>query len=428
MGRVVIVGLAGAAMVVAGMFVPAQAVSLSGSALPESSRSLSTPVDTGAVVSASDPTYLNTVFLTRSEGAQAASREAVDKDMVHKVSFAIDGTVITGFARVQAGAVLVVKDVPPKSTVEIFGYTDSSDVIPIRQTTRARVYRSDPLPPSARFYARVTAPDGSSVRVNFATGAALQTFTVSVSPQAGSGIYGAGIPLRVTFSRPIVNRTAVERAMKVETTKKIGAASWHWVSSTMAVYRPKKYWPGNTRVTLNADLRRVEASPGVYGPSVTSSFRIGDQVIIRTNFTTKKMLFFRNGTLERTFPISGGKSGWETRDGTKLITTHEKQRRLVNPDPVDGWDVLTNYAMRLTTSGEFIHDASWNLYNLGRYNTSHGCTNMTISDAAWVFNNTRYADVVVSSGSGVRVSKFEHLAGYWNYSWKEWLAGSATRS
>jgi lipoprotein-anchoring transpeptidase ErfK/SrfK len=428
MGRAVIAGLAGAAMVVAGIFVPAQAASLSGSALPESSQSLSAPAPTAEVTSATEPTDLSTVFLTRSEGVQAASREAVEKEMVHKVSFTIDNQVITGFARVRAGAVLVVRDVPPNSTVEIYGYSDPSDVVPIRQTTRARVYRSDPLPPSARFYARVIAPDESSVRVNFATGPAPQTFTVSVSPREGSGIYGAGIPLRVTFSRPIENRAAVERAMKVDSTKKLGAASWHWVSSTMAVFRPKKYWPGNTRVTLNADLRRVEAAPGVFGPNVTSSFRIGDQVIIRTNFTTKKMLFFRNGKLERTFPISGGKRGWETRDGTKLITTHEKQRRLINPDPVDGWNVLTNYAMRLTTSGEFIHDAPWNLYNLGRYNTSHGCTNMTIPDAAWVFNNTRFADVVVSSGSGVRVSKSEHLAGYWNYSWKEWLAGSAVRS
>jgi lipoprotein-anchoring transpeptidase ErfK/SrfK len=425
MSRVIIAGLAGAAMVVTGIFVPAQATSST-----EPSQSLSTlPAGEATEVTAvTEPTDLNTVFLTRADGVEAAARERVEKDMVHKVTFTIDGAQITGFTRVRAGATLTVNNVPPESTVEVYGFSDPSDVVPIRQTSRARVYRSDPLPPAARFYARVIAPDNSSVRVNFATGTAPRTFSMTVSPREGSGIYGAGIPLRVTFSQPIVNRAAVERAMNVETSKKIGAASWHWVSSTMAVFRPKRYWPGNTRVTLNADLRRVEAAPGLYGPNVKSTFRVGDQVIIRTNFTTKKMTFFRNGKLERTFPISGGKRNWETRDGTKLITSHEKQRRLINPDPVDGWNVLTNYAMRLTTSGEFIHDAPWNLYNLGRANTSHGCTNMTIPDAGWVFNNTRYGDVVVSSGSGVRVNKSEFLAGYWNYSWKEWLAGSAIRS
>jgi lipoprotein-anchoring transpeptidase ErfK/SrfK len=146
--------------------------------------------------------------------------------------------------------------------------------------------------------------------------------------------------------------------------------------------------------------------------------------VLKTNFKTLTMTYIRNGKVERTFPISGGKANWETKSGTKLITTHEKQRRLINPDPEDGWDVLTNYAMRITQDGEFIHDAPWN-YNLGYANNSHGCTNMTTADSEWIFRNTRFGDVVKSSGSPVKVSKSEYLAGYWNYSWKEWKAGSA---
>lgn len=342
------------------------------------------------------------------------------------VAFSVDGQTVRRPTRVAPGSVVRITGVNPNSTVEIVHVRDAKTTFTVTQTRKARVYVSQPLPPSTPVRVIVRGSDGSSAGVRVNTTAAPNTFSMTVTPSSTSGVMGAGIPLRVMFNRAITNRAAVERALVVESTKRLGAASWHWVSPTQVVFRPKNFWPGNTRVTLNADLRAIEGAPGWWGPRVTSSFRIGDQVILRTNFRTRTMTYVRNGVAERTFPISGGKSGWETRDGVKLITTHEKQRRLINPDPVNGWNVLTNYAMRLTQSGEFIHDATWN-YNIGRLNNSHGCTNMTVPDARWVFYNTRYGDIVTSSGSGVRVNKGEFLAGYWNYSWAEWTAGSALR-
>jgi lipoprotein-anchoring transpeptidase ErfK/SrfK len=349
------------------------------------------------------------------------------KPETRAVVFSIDGQTVRRPTRVAPGSVVRITGVNPSSTVEIVHVRDPRTTFDVRQTGKKRVYLSEPLPPSTPVRVIVRGSDGSSAAVRVTTIAAPNTFSMTVTPSSTSGVMGAGIPLRVTFNRAITNRAAVERALVVESTKKLGAASWHWVSSTQVVFRPKNFWPGNTRVTLNADLRAVEGSPGWWGPRVTSTFRIGDQVILRTNFRTRVMTYVRNGVAERTFPISGGKSGWETRDGIKLITTHEKQRRLINPDPVNGWNVLTNYAMRLTQSGEFIHDATWNR-SIGRLNNSHGCTNMTVPDVRWVFYNTRYGDIVTSSGSGVRVNKGEFLAGYWNYSWAEWTAGSALRT
>ena len=342
------------------------------------------------------------------------------------VKFVIDGQAVRRSARVAPGTVVKIAKVHPDSEVTIVHARNPEVTFTVRETRKARVFLSPPLPPSTPVRIVVRGSDGSVAKVRVRTQRAPNTFSVSVSPSANSGVYGAGIPLRVTFSRPIWNKAAVEKALTVESTNKLGAASWHWVSSTQAVFRPKKFWPGNTTITLDADLRAVEGAPGWWGPKVKSSFRIGDQVVIRTNFRTHKLTYIRNGKKEKSFPISGGKAGWETKNGVKLITTHEKQRRLVNPDPVDGWDVLTNYAMRLTQDGEFIHDAPWNYY-IGRYNTSHGCTNMYLSDVRWLFNNTRFGDIVVSGGSSRDVSKSEYLAGYWNYSWKEWTAGSALR-
>lgn len=345
-------------------------------------------------------------------------------DLADKVVFSIDGKTITKFVKVPAGSILKINKVAPGSTIAVHEVKNKDNAVRVSKTSKNRLYKTEPLAPATRYWAKVVAKDGSKTRVNFRTLPAERAFTVSVSPRSGSGVYGVGMPIRVTFGIPIVNKAAVERALNVVSTQKLGASSWHWMSSTEAVFRPKKLLPGNAKITVKADLRSVEGAAGWYGPKVNSSFRTGDAVVLKTNFKNLTMKYIRNGKVERTFPISGGKKDWETKNGTKLITTHEKQRRLVNPDPVEGWDVLTNYAMRLTQDGEFIHDAPWN-YSIGRYNNSHGCTNMTTADAKWVFENTRFGDVVKSSGASVRVSKSEYLAGYWNYSWKEWKAGSA---
>ena len=36
------------------------------------------------------------------------------------------------------------------------------------------------------------------------------------------------------------------------------------------------------------------------------------------------------------------------------------------------------YAIRLTNSGEFIHAAPWATSRIGRWNGSHGCTNLQV--------------------------------------------------
>ena len=41
---------------------------------------------------------------------------------------------------------------------------------------------------------------------------------------------------------------------------------------------------------------------------------------------------------------------------------------------------------RISYSGEFLHAAPWN-HSLGKANMSHGCINLSIADAQWVFDN-----------------------------------------
>nr|BFE70324.1 hypothetical protein GCM10020092_036250 [Actinoplanes digitatis] len=51
------------------------------------------------------------------------------------------------------------------------------------------------------------------------------------------------------------------------------------------------------------------------------------------------------------------------------------------------------YCTRISYSGEFLHAAPWNR-SLGRANLSHGCINLSVADAKWVYENFVVGDIV----------------------------------
>ena len=321
------------------------------------------------------------------------------------------------------GTVLKMRNVPEGSTITVVDKKDANFTLGVRETSKARTWVTDTLPPARRLWVTVTEADGRVAgRTNFKMDRAEQSFTVDVWPKSNN--MGAGVPLVVDFGIPITNKAEVERALIVTSDKDFGEAGWFWVDSKKAVFRPRDYWPGNATITLNANLSSIEGAKGVWGPKVTSTFKTGDQVILKVNLNKHRMTYTRNGKLEQTFPISGGKSGWETESGTKIITAKLTPKRLYNPDPEEGWDVTVDYGIRVNDNGEYIHDAPWN-YSIGYANTSHGCTNMTPSDMAWIWRNTKFGDIAEYTGTNVKIGTDDYLAGYWNYTWPEWKRGSA---
>ena len=321
------------------------------------------------------------------------------------------------------GTVLKMRNVPEGSTIAIIDKKDPSFTVAVRETNKARMWVTETLPPARRLWVTITDSQNNVVgRTNFKMDRAEQSFTVDVWPKSNN--MGAGVPLVVDFGIPITNKAEVERALVVTSDKDFGEAGWFWVDSKKAVFRPRNYWPGNATVTLNANLSSIEGAKGVWGPKVQSTFKTGDQVVLKVNLNRHTMKYSRNGVEERTFKISGGMPGWETESGTKIITAKITPKRLYNPDPEEGWDVTVDYGIRVNDNGEYIHDAPWN-YSIGYANTSHGCTNMTPSDMAWIWRNTKFGDVAEYTGSNVKIGTDDYLAGYWNYTWPEWKRGSA---
>jgi lipoprotein-anchoring transpeptidase ErfK/SrfK len=287
------------------------------------------------------------------------------------------------------------------------------------------------LEPSATYTLTIRGknPEGetATTKTTFATqklSLQQQTFA-QLQPLKGSNV-GVGMPVILTFDVPVKNREEFEKHLSVTTSPK-QTGSWSWFSDTEVHFRPKKYWKPGTEVTATADLNGLDAGNGIYGQNSTStSFTIGRSLITKINLDSKQAKVYIDGDLERTIPISAGKSGWTTRSGTKLIMEKLPVTRMTNEmiGADESYDLRVKYAMRITWSGEFMHAAPWNAGKFGRVNGSHGCVGMSTSNAAWLFNRVQIGDPVVTTGSGRGLEKGN---GYtdWDVSWSQYKKGSA---
>jgi len=242
--------------------------------------------------------------------------------------------------------------------------------------------------------------------------------------------WGVGMPIKVRFDEPVKNRAAVEEAMHVHTSTPIEGA-WYWVSSSEAWYRPRDYWPGNTDITVDIDLKAVEAAPGVYGKDrITQTYRTTDSFVMKADAQTLEMKVFRDGKKVRTIPVTMGKDGYDTLSGTKLIMTKEAERIMdnatsgVSEDSPEHYRVKVRYAMRLTWHGEFIHASPWAAGSWGVTRSSHGCTSMSDENAAWLFENAHIGDPVEITGTPLKQNPGNGIT-VWNIPWDQWAAKSA---
>ncbi|HEU4912576.1 MAG TPA: Ig-like domain-containing protein [Actinomycetes bacterium] len=277
--------------------------------------------------------------------------------------------------------------------------------------------------------ALAVAPDGRQATLSdtVRTGAPERVLRATISP--GGRTVGVGRPVVVSFNQTVRRKKDVERALSVTTSRPVGPASWSWTSSRTVQFRPKRFWPANTRVRVAADLRKVHAGPGLWGMRDTrTGFAIGRSLVMKVSNSTLRMNVVRNGETVRTFGVSMGKSGFTTRSGTKVImskhTSYRMRSTTVGITGSEAYDLDVPYAMRITSSGEFLHGAPWNPY-VGTANRSHGCTNLTLSAARWVFSQVREGDPIVTRGTGRPTEPYNGLGGVWNVPWKTWVAGSA---
>jgi lipoprotein-anchoring transpeptidase ErfK/SrfK len=237
--------------------------------------------------------------------------------------------------------------------------------------------------------------------------------------------YGVGMPIVLLFSRPISNRAAVERALQVRTSKPVLGA-WYWDSPcTLApvclYFRPRRYWPTHTQVRFTGHLNGVQAAPGVYGHhTLTQTFTIGFSLTVVASTAGHYMNVYRDGRLFGHWPISTGRPGDDTPNGTYLTIEKENPVDMVGP----GYNIEVPWSVRVTWSGDYLHDAYWSVGEQGFTNVSHGCVNMSPADAEIYYQMAVPGDPVKITGSP-RAGTWDNGWTVWFLSWNQWVHGSA---
>ena len=233
--------------------------------------------------------------------------------------------------------------------------------------------------------------------------------------------YGVGMPIIVTFSAPVKDKAAVERSIDIRTSKPVTGA-WYWDGDQTLDFRPRDYWPANTEVAFTGHFDGVRGAPGMYGfHTLTQTFEIGDSVIAVASTKAHKTQIYINGHLKYDWPISSGKPGDDTPNGSYLTIEKANPVRMKGP----GYDLLVPWSVRFTFSGDYYHDAYWSVGQQGFENVSHGCVNLAPANAETYYNLAVPGDPITISGSP-RSGKWDNGWTEWFLSWEQYLKGSAT--
>ncbi|MCW2903538.1 MAG: ErfK/YbiS/YcfS/YnhG family protein [Streptosporangiaceae bacterium] len=291
------------------------------------------------------------------------------------------------------------------------------------------------LDPGTKYQVVATAlgRDGKtrSVTSNFTTLKADNPIATRIEAPADHEKVGVGMPIVLHFSKDVQNKKAVEKALVVRSTKPVMGA-WHWFGPQDLVFRTKEHWPRHTKVEFLAHMSGVRAAKNVFGArNLDLKFEIGEQQSSVAGEDDHQMVVSKNGKTVRTIPISMGRGGitkYTTTNGNHL-TMDKAQAVLMDSSTVGCgpgcpgyYREMVYWAVRISNSGEYAHSAPWSVGSQGNSNVSHGCVNMSPSNAIWFYNFSQRGDPYKITGTD-RELEPDNGWGYWQLSWPGWLKG-----
>ncbi|WP_396454687.1 Ig-like domain-containing protein [Actinomadura sp.] len=293
------------------------------------------------------------------------------------------------------------------------------------------------LTPGTSYTVTAQARDGGKTRTvtsSFTTLKPAQTLSiVDVTPNVEGEKVGVGMPIFVRFDRPVTDKAAVERTLRVTPDKPVEGA-WRWLAPDQVVYRTKTYWQPHQTVRFHAALAGVNAGGGVYGAKdAQATMAIGAEQITTGNIAGHQMTVTRDGKKLRTIPFSAGNGQsreFTTTSGVHLLMEKGNPVTMTSPGRQEGdpgyYKTVVNYAVRFSSSGEYVHSAPWSVGSQGSANVSHGCLNVSPSNAKWYYDIAQRGDIIKLTGSDREV-EWDNGWSFWQLPFDEWRQGSALR-
>ena len=242
--------------------------------------------------------------------------------------------------------------------------------------------------------------------------------TGGIYPSTGETV-GVAMPVVLDFNPPVPEaaRAEVQKRLFVATNPPQPGA-WHWPNGAQVWYRPPNYWQPGTTITVRGALAGHPMGDNRFGAADrTTTVIVGPKVLIDIENATKQLNVYINDQLVKTMPVSLGAEDTPSSSGHMVVMSKEPTSQF--------FAYLTvNNAMRLTAGGEYIHAAPWSVADQGVRNVSHGCTNLSENNAAWVFGVAHLGDPVLVRGTETALT---HGNGWtaWNLPWSEYIKASA---
>jgi lipoprotein-anchoring transpeptidase ErfK/SrfK len=241
----------------------------------------------------------------------------------------------------------------------------------------------------------------------------------------------------VSFGVEPTDRAAVEKAVSITTTPAVEGA-WAWIEHDdgrwALDYRPKDYWPSGTQVHVEANVYGVDFGGGYWGrEDVTSDFTIGRNQVVIADVNSHEMIVQQDGVTVASYPASYGRGddtgdlNLVTRSGTHIVM--EKFETKLMSNPRYGYtNIPEKWAVRISDNGEFIHANPASTDAQGSSNVTHGCVNLSLTDAESYYDSVLFGDPIEVSGTEVQLGPEDGDIYDWAIPWDQWVTMSGKNS
>ncbi|WP_163571702.1 L,D-transpeptidase [Fodinicola feengrottensis] len=158
------------------------------------------------------------------------------------------------------------------------------------------------------------------------------------------------------------------------------------------------------------------------------SLTVGPKQILEVDNKTHVAKAYQNDKLLRSMPASLGKRSTPSSSGT-MVVINTSQKVTMDSSTYGVTKGMPGYYkedvywdVRYTWTGEFVHGAPWSVDDQGNSNVSHGCVNLSTTNAKWFFNLTQPGDLIHIINTVHTVTPNDGFTD-WQLTWDNYLKG-----
>jgi lipoprotein-anchoring transpeptidase ErfK/SrfK len=244
-------------------------------------------------------------------------------------------------------------------------------------------------------------PAGASVA---AANQSYEPAIASVLPTRGE-VVGVAHPVVVTFSTPVADKRAAERAIDIKSAPAM-TGKFEWLDNDVVQWVPDRFWPAHSTVALSVGGLSTDfaTGPAVVGVASISghTFTVSIDGVEAGPPSALPAPHHRPHWGEPgVLPASMGRPEYSTPVGSYTVLSKERSVVMdsssvgIPVDAPDGYVLTVDFAVRITSRGLFVHSAPWAVNSLGFENVSHGCVSLSPEDAEWYYHTVNVGDPVI---------------------------------